>query len=182
MKKLFQITIILAIISYMIFACKKPIDYEGIMTEQKTALNNFLLNEDDHYDIDTNDKINGIYLKVVEEIIEEEVPEGDGEETTDNTTTVVEAPGPTIGNNIEIQYIGRVINGNDNPIFEEAEIVYKHGTGYVIKGLYIAISNMAEGDSAIVVVPTDLGYGSAKQGKVPVYSNLLYELKLLNVQ
>lgn len=182
MKKLFQILIVIFAINFLVFSCKAPIDYEERKEIERKFLDDFLINEEDDYDISSTDLINGVYLKEVEEITEEEVSEVDGEEPTDNTTTEVEEERPSLEDNVEIQYIGRVINGKDNPIFEEAEIVYQHGSGYVIKGLFIAVSLMAEGDSAIVVVPTDLGYGSAKQGKIPVYSNLLYELKLLNVE
>ena len=49
----------------------------------------------------------------------------------------------------------------------------------VIKGLEEGIKMMRENDTAILIIPYDLGYGAVKTGTVPAYSPLKIYVELL---
>lgn len=55
------------------------------------------------------------------------------------------------------------------------------GSGDVISGLNEGVKLMREGDTATLLLPSSLGYGSVRNGEVPAYSNLLFEVELYKV-
>lgn len=97
--------------------------------------------------------------------------------------TVGDGPrSPELVQNIEYQYRGLFLNG------EEFDSSYDRGEppvqelGSMILGLQEAFSTMTEGGHRIVVVPPELAYKAAGlPGIIPPSSTLIYELELLAI-
>lgn len=51
----------------------------------------------------------------------------------------------------------------------------------IVRGLQYALQKMTIGDKWEVVVPYDLGYGRMKNGRIPAYSTLIFEVELLEI-
>jgi peptidylprolyl isomerase len=58
---------------------------------------------------------------------------------------------------------------------------FKLGAGQVIKGWDIAMTLLAEGDEAILLIPPSLGYGDRAMGEIPANSTLLFNVKIVDV-
>ena len=90
---------------------------------------------------------------------------------------------PQTGDLLFVHYKGYL---PDNKIFENSNISnrpleFNHGVGQVIRGWDEAFSMFNEGTKAIVVIPSELGYGKQGAGKIPPNSTLIFELELLKV-
>jgi FKBP-type peptidyl-prolyl cis-trans isomerase FklB len=57
----------------------------------------------------------------------------------------------------------------------------KLNSSSLINGWSVALMNMCVGDSCEVVIPYDLGYGSSSYGSVLPYSNLRFNLRLVDI-
>lgn len=55
------------------------------------------------------------------------------------------------------------------------------GTGRVIKGWDLGLMGMRVGGRRKLFVPAHLGYGERTVGRIPANSNLIFEIKLLEV-
>ncbi len=91
------------------------------------------------------------------------------------------------GKRVWIHYTGRFLNGhfidNSNTISNPVDYVY--GTEmYLIEGLDEALGRMYEGEKALVILPSDLAFGSfgSAGGIIPPYTTLIYELEVLKVE
>ena len=51
----------------------------------------------------------------------------------------------------------------------------------VIDGWQIALQSIHAGDSIRLVVPYTEGYGTSKSGKIPAYSTLVFDMKLVDI-
>ena len=51
----------------------------------------------------------------------------------------------------------------------------------LIDGWAAAVCNMNVGDTAEVIVPYALGYGTTSSGSVPAYSNLKFNIRLVDI-
>ena len=91
------------------------------------------------------------------------------------------------GKRVWIHYTGRFLNGhfidNSNTISNPVDYVY--GTEmYLIDGLDEALGRMYEGEKALVILPSELAFGSfgSAGGIIPPYTTLIYELEVLKVE
>ena len=91
------------------------------------------------------------------------------------------------GKRVWIHYTGRFLNGhfidNSNTISNPVDYVY--GTEmYLIDGLNEALGRMYEGEKALVILPSELAFGSfgSAGGIIPPYTTLIYELEVLKVE
>lgn len=50
-----------------------------------------------------------------------------------------------------------------------------------VTGLQIALTNMHVGDSVTLIVPYNAGYGNVANGSLKPYTNLIYEMKLVDI-
>ncbi len=91
---------------------------------------------------------------------------------------------PETGDKITVHYTGKFINGEifDSSLKTGKPLVYVVGTTGFIPGWNEGISYMTEGSKAMFIIPSYLAYGDKKQGPIPPYSTLIFEVELLKVE
>jgi len=82
------------------------------------------------------------------------------------------------GDQVKVKYKGTFTDGTT---FDSGVYPFILGTGRVIKGWDEGISYMNEGGKAILVIPSDLGYGPDGSGNIPGYTPLVFEVELIDV-
>jgi FKBP-type peptidyl-prolyl cis-trans isomerase FkpA len=94
-----------------------------------------------------------------------------------------EGKGPLakIGKNVTVHYEGKLLNNNifDSSIQRGKPFTFKLGEGIVIAGWEQGISQMREGDKAVLIIPSYLGYGDRTLSKIPANSPLVFTIELL---
>ncbi|MBN2667978.1 MAG: FKBP-type peptidyl-prolyl cis-trans isomerase [Bacteroidales bacterium] len=129
---------------------------------EKTKLNHYL--ESCNNDYSTNPQ--GFYKMIVDTGIGETVKFGD---------TLV------------LQYEGRFINGKffDSTYKRNRPFEFIYGTEWqVIKGIELVVAGMKEGEKSIVILPSELAFGSGgnSNGVIPPFSTLIYEIELTQIR
>lgn len=88
------------------------------------------------------------------------------------------------GENIAVAYTGRFLNGTVfDSVSAREPLEFSAGSEMqLIKGLEWAIKNMKKGESAKIILPSYLAFGEkgAVNGRVPPYTPVVYEIKILN--
>ena len=92
----------------------------------------------------------------------------------------------TLGRSVTVEYTGWFYypNAAENkgPVFDSGVFgPFVLGTT-VIEGWTRGLQGMRVGGSRRLVIPPDLGYGTAGSGPIPGNATLLFEVRLLNVQ
>lgn len=85
---------------------------------------------------------------------------------------------PYYSSTVEIAYSGTLFN-DDTP-FDESES-YTSQVRNFVSGFTLALENMREGAKWEIILPQELGYGSAAQGTIPPYSVLIFDLELKDI-
>lgn len=100
----------------------------------------------------------------------------------------------------------RSINQTEGPAVETGDEVVFHYTAYILEGMFLfettltaqpetlrigqsaiiagleeGLLLMTEGQTATLLIPSELGFGSAQKGMVPPYSTLLFNVDLLDI-
>lgn len=90
-------------------------------------------------------------------------------------------PKPTLSDQVKVHYKGTLIDGTvfDSSI-DRGEPITFHLTG-VIKGWTEILQLMPVGSKWMVYIPYDLAYGSRDTGRIKPYSNLIFEIELLEI-
>ena len=93
--------------------------------------------------------------------------------------TLVEGTGtqPTAEDKVLVNYVGTLIDGTQ---FDANDSIEFNLNG-VVKGFSEGISNMKEGGSAIITMPSDMAYGDRSTGSIPAGSTLQFKVDLLKV-
>jgi FKBP-type peptidyl-prolyl cis-trans isomerase FkpA len=92
-----------------------------------------------------------------------------------------------LGDTLSIDYEGRFLNGKffDSTVkrFEPFQFVYGQ-EWQVIKGLEEGVGMMEEGEKALLIVPSDIGFGQegSSTGLIPPYTSLIYEVELKKIK
>jgi len=88
------------------------------------------------------------------------------------------------GDVVYVHYVGKLADGTvfDDSYKRNAPLSFPLGSGRVIKGWDEGISLMHVGDSALLVIPPEIGYGSRDMGVIPANSTLNFTVKLVKVQ
>jgi FKBP-type peptidyl-prolyl cis-trans isomerase FkpA len=60
-------------------------------------------------------------------------------------------------------------------------LTFAVGTGQVIEGFDRGVTGMKVGGARRVVVPSSLGYGAARNGSIPPYATLVFDVELIEV-
>ncbi len=60
-------------------------------------------------------------------------------------------------------------------------IEFELGRGYVITGWDQGILKMRKGGKALLLIPSDIGYGEGR-GQIPPYTPLVFEVELIDVK
>lgn len=87
------------------------------------------------------------------------------------------------GKEIRVHYIGRLVDGRtfDSSVGGQP-LTFTLGVGRVIKGWDEGIVGMRVGGTRKLVIPSSLAYGSKKNGPIPAYATLVFEVALIDVQ
>lgn len=85
---------------------------------------------------------------------------------------------------VAIHYTGMFLNGEvfDSSYDRGTPMVFQLSKNQVIKGLEEAVLMMDKGAKARIVVPYYLAYGDRRVGPVPSYSNLVFDVELIDCQ
>jgi FKBP-type peptidyl-prolyl cis-trans isomerase len=89
------------------------------------------------------------------------------------------------GSKVSVHYEGSLLNGKvfDSSYKRKEPIDFQLGVGQVIPGWDEGIALLEVGDKARLVIPSDLGYGSAGAGGViPPNATLLFDVELMDVK
>ena len=89
------------------------------------------------------------------------------------------------GKTVKVHYTGRLLDGTkfDSSLDRNDPIEFKLGQGMVIKGWDEGIALLKVGGKALLIIPSDLAYGSRGAGGViPPFSPLTFEVELVSVQ
>ncbi|WP_394795320.1 FKBP-type peptidyl-prolyl cis-trans isomerase [Armatimonas sp.] len=93
---------------------------------------------------------------------------------------------PSSGQTATVNYTGALLTGT---IFDSSlnpgrtPFSVKLGANQVIKGFEEGISTMKVGGKRLLIIPSELGYGTSGQGaSIPPNSTLIFDLELLEVK
>lgn len=89
---------------------------------------------------------------------------------------------PTADSQVKVHYHGTLIDGTvfDSSVNRGEPIVL--GVSQVIPGWTEALQMMPVGSKWILYIPYNLAYGDRDGGPIPAYSNLIFEVELLNIE
>ncbi len=87
------------------------------------------------------------------------------------------------GDVVYVHYVGKLADGTvfDNSYERKKPLSFQLSTGKVIKGWDEGIALMHVGDSALLTIPPEIGYGSRDMGVIPPNSTLTFIVKLVKV-
>jgi len=78
-----------------------------------------------------------------------------------------------------------IFDSTENPVNGSSTNPNKVARGFVVSGVIegfrTALYNMKVGDEQEVVIPWNLGYGSASSSSIPAYTTLYFRIKLLKI-
>ena len=100
-----------------------------------------------------------------------------------NDVTVGEGAEVKKGDTISVQYIGTLQNGQefDNSHKRGEAFTFTVGEGKVIKGWDQGVIGMKKGGQRLLVIPSDLAYGSQAIGPIPAGATLLFSIELVSI-
>lgn len=92
---------------------------------------------------------------------------------------------PMSNSTVDLKYHGRLIT--DEP-FDSSYLrttprdsVYRSRLNTNVNGFIIGVSQMHIGDSCTIIIPYGQGYGAVSTGTVIPYSNLIFDVKLVDI-
>jgi len=88
------------------------------------------------------------------------------------------------GDKVSVHYAGRLLDGSpfDNSYDRGQPFSFPLGGGRVIKGWDEGLAYMGVGDSATLIIPAQLGYGSVDRPKIPANSTLIFDIQVMDVK
>lgn len=87
-------------------------------------------------------------------------------------------PSPKGGDQVTVKYKGYFVDGE---VFNEGEFTFPLGYGYVIAGWDEGIRYMNEGGKALLIIPSQMGYGAEGRDDIPGYTTLIFEVELISI-
>jgi FKBP-type peptidyl-prolyl cis-trans isomerase FkpA len=93
-------------------------------------------------------------------------------------------PSPTPGKTVTVHYTGALENGTkfESSLDSGEPLVFKIGTGAVIKGWDEGLMTMKVGGKRRLIIPPELAYGAMGRPSIPPNSTLIFEIEMLNVK
>lgn len=88
------------------------------------------------------------------------------------------------GDSVEVNYIGTLQNGQefDNSYKKGSSFTFTVGDKKVIAGWNEGMMGMKEGGQRIIVVPSEMAYGSKGYGPIPGNATVVYAIELISVR
>ena len=89
---------------------------------------------------------------------------------------------PSKGSTVKAHYTGCLLDGTvfDTSIERGEPIEFVLGVGQVIPGWDEGIALMSKGEKAVLYIPYYLAYGDRDLGVIPPFSNLVFEVELID--
>ncbi len=92
-----------------------------------------------------------------------------------------------LGDEVIVHYTGYVdVDGEKGPQFDSSRgrqpASFFLNPGRLIQGWIEGVPGMRTGETRLLIIPPELGYGSQGQEKIPPNSTLIFEIELLGVQ
>ena len=90
---------------------------------------------------------------------------------------------PAPGDLVEVNYVGRFLNGEvfDSTYRSDSCFRFILGNGYVIPGWEEVIPTMRVGSHVTALIPYTMAYGDRSVGRIPPYSNMIYNIVLQKI-
>ncbi len=90
---------------------------------------------------------------------------------------------PEVGNKVKVHYTGTFLDGTkfDSSVDRGQPFEFELGKGRVIKGWDEGIAMMSKGEKGVLIVPSDLAYGTGNRG-IPPFSTLVFEVELIDFE
>ncbi|MBR4147419.1 MAG: FKBP-type peptidyl-prolyl cis-trans isomerase [Bacteroidales bacterium] len=91
-------------------------------------------------------------------------------------------PKPAANQNVKVHYTGKLLDGTvfDSSVERGEPIEFTLGAHQVIPGWDEGIGLMSKGEKGILYIPYQLAYGPRAAGPIPAYSNLIFEVELVD--
>lgn len=87
--------------------------------------------------------------------------------------------GQTVRIKFEATYLDGTLLGNSDQLGDYYE--FKYGSHSLLRGLEEGVGMMKVGEKARFVIPYPLAYGENPYGNIPAYSNLVFDVELLEI-
>ena len=89
---------------------------------------------------------------------------------------------PQLGDKVAFHYKGYYLNGEvfDSSYDKSYPLIVEIGNGMIINGLEESLLMMNKGAKAKVIIPFYLAYDDMDNAPVPPYSNLIFELEMID--
>lgn len=140
----------------------KQIEYmKNTYPEETKVAGNELLNYLSENGIDANPTETGLYYV--------KTKDGNGER-------------PQVGTLVEVHYTGRLLDGTvfDSSVNRKEPFQFVVGIGQVIPGWDEGLMMMSKGEKGVLYIPYYLAYGDRNAGAIPPFSNLIFEVELID--
>ena len=91
-------------------------------------------------------------------------------------------PKPQAGDKVKVHYTGTFLDGTkfDSSVDRGQPFEFTLGKGQVIRGWDEGIAMMRKGGKAVLIIPSDLGYGPQGNRGIPPSSTLVLEVELID--
>ena len=101
---------------------------------------------------------------------------------------VVTEPGngekPEVGKPVTMHYTGKLLNGTvfDSSVERDQPFQFVLGVGQVIPGWDEGVQLMTKGEKGLLYIPYYLAYGERDMSDIPPFSNLIFEVELIDFE
>jgi peptidylprolyl isomerase len=91
---------------------------------------------------------------------------------------------PEVGQVVKVHYTGKLLDGTvfDSSVERGEPISKPIGVGQLIPGWDEGILMMSKGEKGMLYIPYYLGYGDRDMGEIPPFSNLVFEVELVDIE
>lgn len=98
--------------------------------------------------------------------------------------TTTEGAKPEVGQTVKIKYEAKYLDGTELGSSDQKGEFYEmeYGKGAVLKGLEEGVGLMRVGEKARFVLPYTLAYGDNPYNNIPAYSNLVFDVELIEIK
>jgi len=110
------------------------------------------------------------------------------EPTVSGLYYVVTEPGngekPEVGKPVTMHYTGKLLDGTvfDSSVERDQPFQFILGVGQVIPGWDEGVQLMTKGEKGLLYIPYYLAYGERDMGEIPPFSNLIFEVELIDFE
>lgn len=91
---------------------------------------------------------------------------------------------PEVGKPVTMHYTGKLLNGNvfDSSVERDQPFKFVLGVGQVIPGWDEGVQLMTKGEKGVLYIPYYMAYGERDMGDIPAFSNLIFEVELIDFE